>query len=219
MRKILFIALLSISSATLAKDMCSFTWELKSRGISIGKMHDVIIQDGNYSEVVSTSTPSTVAAIFNVKKVVRTVKFQNKLLNSRIEDIHGSNRKVISWNKDSSDIWKQSINGVEGDKLENEKNYTYIDSTSLPYLISIDALSEQSTTNNVVIINKSLPYHAQVSVENITDDPIKKTKVLFKTSKAVGIVYLDSKKQPLEMFFDDSKLSFTGKVIEQNCNN
>ncbi len=219
MRTILFLALLSISSSTLAKDSCSFTWELQSRGISIGQMKDVIIKNGNSWEIISTSIPSTVAAIFNVKKVVRTVKFQDKNLISRNEEIQGSNKKNISWNKNGVNIWEQKLNGVEIEKLDNENNYFYVDSTSLPYLIFIEALSDKATKYDVIVINKSLPYHSKVYVEDIVDDPIKKSRILFKTSKTTGIVYLDSKKHPLEMSFDDPKLSFTGKVLETNCQN
>jgi hypothetical protein len=217
MKNVLFLLSIAFSSPSFAKDSCSFTWQLQSSGVSVGKTTDVISKNNNILEVKSSSTPSAIAEIFNVKKVIRTVVFKDKNLISRVEEAQGRNNKIISWNQNNEGMWVQNVNGEIKDKTDAKSNYISIDSTSLPYLLYLNILPSNTTEHKIVVINKSMPYHAKVLVELINDDPIKKYKVSFKTNKSTGMVYLDANKKPLEMSFDDSKISFNGNVIAHTC--
>jgi hypothetical protein len=217
MKRTLFLISLTLSNTVFANESCSFTWDLKSSGIFVGKTIDVITKDNGLSEVKSSSTPSTIAEIFNVKKVIRTVVFKSNKLISRIEEAQGKNNKIIAWYKHTDNTWEQSIDGEPKDKANVDSNYTALDSTSLPYLLYLNILPDKSDNYDIIVINKSSPYHAKVFIEDV-NEPIKKYRILFKTSKSTGIVYLDSAKKPLEMFFDDSKFSFSGIMKTNTCN-
>lgn len=217
MKSVLFLFSMALSIPSFAKESCSFTWELKSSGVSVGKTTDIITKDNNLLEVKSSTTPSAIAEIFNVKKVIRTVVFRDNKLISRVEESQGKNNRIVTWIQNDNNIWEQNVNGESQDKANADTTYISIDSTSLPYLLDLNILPNKPAEYKIVVINKSKPYYAKVFVEAIADDPIKKYKVSFKTKKSTGLVYLNSNKQPLEMSFDDSKISFSGTVITNTC--
>lgn len=218
MKSVLFLFSIALSSPSFAKDSCSFTWQLQSSGVFVAKTIDTISKDNNLLEIKSLSTPSAIAEIFNVKKVIRTVVFKDSKLISRIEESQGKNNRIVTWTQNNERVWIQNVNGEIKDNADAKSSYISIDSTSLPYLLYLNILPTRATEHKIVVINKSMPYHAKVLVEFINDDPIKTYKVSFKTNKSTGMVYLDANKKPVEMFFDDSKISFTGNVVANTCN-
>jgi hypothetical protein len=217
MKRALFLILVALSNTLFAKESCSFTWDLKSSGIFVGKTIDIITRENSLSEIQSSSTPSTIAEIFNVKKVIRTVIFKDNKLISRIEESQGKNNKIITWYQLQDKTWKQNIDGEPKDKANVEPNYIALDSTSLPYLLYLNILPDTPNDYVIIVINKGSPYHAKVFVESLYD-PVKKYKISFKTSKSTGVVYLDSTKKPLEMSFDDPKFNFNGSMKATTCN-
>lgn len=189
----------------------------KASNVPIGRMTDIISKKNNEVEIFSSYIPAGVAALFKAKKVIRTTKFQNKSLIAREEESQGKTNEKVLWRKNGDKIWDKFVNGEPNTQITLDNPHYTIDSTSLPYLFQLGILGNNATEQDVNVITKNNPYEGKVTMEVISEDPVKKFKVFFKTSRNNGTVYFNSDKKPVEMLFEDTKFSFTGTLIETTC--
>jgi hypothetical protein len=217
MKKSIFLISLLLCNHAFAKDVCKTVWKIESLGVPVGISTDVFTRNNNTIEITSSYIPSGIAATFNVKQVNRIVRFQDKALIFRQEEVIGKGKDIVSWSKDIEGNWQKMINDTPSDHTVFQNQYITLDSTSLPYLFQLGVLINKPSQQGVNVVTKYTPYQGKVTIDTIADDPIKKSKIYFKTEKNNGTIYFNSDSQPLEMSFSDPKMSFKGYMIENNC--
>lgn len=215
MKKTLLL-LLFLSFNSFAMESCQYVWDLSGRGINLGKSYDSFKIDSNI-ELLSSYEPSKFVSVFGVKKVNRLVNFNEKKMFYRKEEQLGKNNENIIWNTQDNFIWEKFLNNQKIDQISIESNELMIDSTSFPYLAKFNLINLNIPNQNVTVLSKGFPYHANISIKKINDETLITHKVSFNTDKKTGTVFLNAQKEPLEFNFTDENGTLLGKVIKNNC--
>ncbi len=203
--KYLFLIVLFLSNHAVSKE-CSFNWELFSHGILLGYSNDLIITDESSTIIKSIAKPAPIANFFGASQIKREIVLDNNLLMTyKKEETFGKKAKLTEWKKDSG--FNKYENNILFETYEYPRNFI-IDSTVFPYW----AYLSKSIKNNdkVLILTKS----NLVEVEAILKDKsfsVAHDGYFLKVSLAENLF-------PKEVFLDDSKNSYSIKLINQKCN-
>lgn len=189
---------------------CSFQWEVRARGISLGITHDTVRWGKASTSVVSLFTPNAIASMLGAPTLER------KWFSSKNQGIVRDENKYkgkdepdkVRWTAKGAKLW-QTVNQEPRQEFPapDGADMRFIDSTIFAYLDLVgQPVSTEPTTTWV--LNRQAPYQASTSRTNET--------VEYNAGNKRGTVWVSAGK-PTKLTFFEGRDNFEAKVVSANC--
>lgn len=190
---------------------CTFQWEVKGRGITVGISHDTVRWGKASTSVVSLFTPSRMASMLGAPTVER------KWFSSKNQGVQREENKYkgraepdkVRWVAKGDKLW-QTVNQAAHQEFPAPAGVSarqYIDSTVFAYL---DLVGQPLPAEpaKAWILNRQAPYQANTQRTAAT--------VEYSAGNKRGIVWVSAGK-PTKMSFSEGNDKFEARVVSTNC--
>ena len=199
------------AATTATRKECSFTWEVRARGIALGITQDTVSWDNNSAKVVSLFTPSAIASILGAPTVER-MWFSSKSQGIVREENKYTRTDApynVRWAVKGTKMWK-TVNKQpreESPTPTDAPGQRYIDSSVFPYLDLVGQPINAAPTQ-AWVLNQGDPYQATLQRTTETAE--------YSTSTRRGTVWVSAGK-PTKLSFSEGTDKFESTVVSSKC--
>lgn len=188
---------------------CSFQWEVRARGITLGITHDTVRWGKASTSVTSLFTPNTIATMLGAPTLER------KWFSSRNQGIVRDENKYkgkdepdkVRWTVKGDKLWQNVNQEARQESAAPEGASRYIDSTIFAYLDLVGQPLD-SKPSQVWVLNRQAPYQATTERK---DDAVE-----YSASNKRGTVWISAGK-PTKLSFSEGNEKFEARVVSSNC--